>query len=276
MFFFIFLFVKFLFAQNSISQCPTYCKPGTYFPDDESKIKRNEFGLYSYRQEECESGYYCPGDGTRRECEDGYFSEPGSEECLKCGCMDGSICQKKTVVNETMNEIIQAGHCFNNVLCRAGYGYYDDEDDHKICYPCWRNRYSPGNDSTCLKCPEHSLPNADHSKCERCPIGSELKWGECLQCKEGHFYDTITMECKLCPDGTHQPNEGQTFCIPCPEGLYPVSTRKWCTTKEEVERWENRIIFNDDPPKYHKLPIDFNNIFFSYDKDEENNKSVEL
>ena len=274
----IFLFIfTLVFVQNGVFARPPFCEPGTYFSDDESRHKFDDYdGDYSYDQEECESGYYCPGDGTRRECPDGYFSEPGSEECIECGCKDGSICQKKTVVNETTNEIIQAGHCFNGVLCRAGYGYYNDEDDKEICYPCLNGYYSPGNDSPCLECPEHSLPNDDHSKCERCPSGTEIRSGKCRPCFRGRYYDNSTLRCQFCPGDLYQPKKGQTECIPCPEGLYPIPTKTECMTKLDVEIWKNSASLGMHNPVEERLSQNIDCDLLIYDKDEEKNKSAEL
>ncbi|XP_012938062.1 sushi, von Willebrand factor type A, EGF and pentraxin domain-containing protein 1 [Aplysia californica] len=53
----------------------------------------------------------------------------------------------------------------------------------------------------------------------RCPEGSVLVNGTCVNCPVGTFYHVVNRRCEDCPQGTYQPLEGHNTCLRCPDNM---------------------------------------------------------
>ena len=175
---------------------------------------------------ECESGYFCPGDGNRYECPDGYYSIERSYECIKCGCVKTNECYKGNFIDNKTGIEHYTGECKTKSKCQPGYGY---DKETKACLKCEYGLYSKGGKNECQKCRKTKVPNKDQSGCEECPFryGNVFNY-ECKICSIGTYYNTKTKLCERCPERSIQPSEGQLECIKCPDGLYGNENGEKC------------------------------------------------
>lgn len=56
-----------------------------------------------------------------------------------------------------------------------------------------------------------------------------------VPCSSGNYYNKDSGECELCLIGQYQPDEGQTFCLTCPQDL-PVTNGPGAILSSECKR----------------------------------------
>ena len=182
----------------------------------------------------CPAGYWCPEQGTVRQCTDNAISLPGSfkaENCSLCEngwfkngnlscrqCLPGYVCPTSTV------ESICTSGSYAPALGTA-------------CITCAVNSYSSGNASTsCTPCAANSVSVAgavDESMCAcndgyyklgltktcaLCPAGSSCSNNLIQQCPTGKSSSPGQSTCIDCGQGTYQPTVGGSVCLSCPAG----------------------------------------------------------
>nr|XP_002738967.1 PREDICTED: uncharacterized protein LOC100369241 [Saccoglossus kowalevskii] len=144
----------------------------------------------------CPSGYYCP---------------TGSDEPEPC--IPGMYCQT-------------AGLAFPTGYCYAGY-YCNHTSDTPDQHDCPPGHYCPVGTDIPFPCPSGtytgSYLNIDVIDCVNCTAG---KYCEAiaspydLLCPPGHYCPIGSWEPLLCPNGTFQPQSGQSECGECPAGFF--------------------------------------------------------
>ena len=173
----------------------------------------------------CESGYYCPGDHKEYECPDGFYTDFGQYECIKCGCDN---CLKKDIVNETTGDIIKnAGYCPKEGSCYPGYGI---DTYTQICELCLPGHFSEGGNNTCQSCHGASIaPEAGQTKCQPCPEGYAVEGvhTECVECPPGNCI-RLSGTCVKCSGNTISREYGSRECIKCGEDEHPNEDHTEC------------------------------------------------
>ena len=191
------------------------CNQGSYVSEDKMSCKP------------CESGYYCPGDGTKKQCSAGYYCPAGASEQTKCEA--GYYCPAGAE-NPTV--------CPAGASCSGGGSYT----------PCTGSKYqSSGGQGVCLSCEKGKytskktgdVGNTQCSSCEAgyyCPDGNNRK-----ECSAGYYCPAGASEQTKCPAGakcsksgqtapeyctgsSYQDTEGQTSCKTCSAGSYTSGT----------------------------------------------------
>ena len=90
----------------------------------------------------CDAGYYCDGDGTRKLCVNGGYSEAGQSSCTRC----------------------PAGYYINDakelVACDAGY-YCTGDGSRKACST---DSFSATGQKSCSKCPDGYVKSSTNTE----------------------------------------------------------------------------------------------------------------
>ena len=166
----------------------------------------------------CESGYYCPGDGKKYQCPDGYYSIFRDKECTKCGCKKSKSCIKATKTDNKTGITVYAGQCQRKSPCIKGYGY---DKETNTCLKCKGQRYSEGGYNECKRCRVHEIVSKELDRCIECPPGKiSIANIFCFPCKKGTFYNNETKTCEFCEEGYYNDKYGQFSCQKCPDGMY--------------------------------------------------------
>ena len=120
-------------------------------------------------------------------CEPGHYSKLGEADCKPCPA--GSYC----------------------------VGGQEAASDPK---PCLNGYYSSDGQIKCTKCPSGYICKVKTTAgIMKCPPGYIAKNGvTCEICPKGRMCPFPEFESIPCPTGTYAPQEGMSFCAPCPHG----------------------------------------------------------
>ncbi|CAH1797049.1 unnamed protein product [Owenia fusiformis] len=165
--------------------CPRghYCPPGSPNPVPcDGGQYCDKVGL-SQPTGNCSAGFYCNGTSDvpdQHECPEGHYCPVGSP--LPVACPPG------TYINSTHN---------------------DDETD---CVNCTGGMYCMGSGNV--------KPDAPCLQGYYCPGGQAADSAPELLCWIGHYCEEGTVLPVACPNGTFQPNSGNSDCVLCSPGYY--------------------------------------------------------
>ncbi|KAL3801129.1 hypothetical protein HJC23_002422 [Cyclotella cryptica] len=169
------------------SAVPTYISEGYYANEDDPITAKTS-------QDLCPPGYYCPGDGLRHECHEGYFGENTGLISETCDgpCKAGYYCPR----GSTSSHQTPCGNV--TVVCAEGSA------EPQLVLSGYYSASSGDNITEELR---YAGPNSTQDISLRCEVG--------FYCKNGVKYQ--------CPGGTHGSTEGASDvsnCRPCAPGFY--------------------------------------------------------
>ena len=103
-----------------------------------------------------------------------------------------------------------------------------------LCEPGWA-----GVLGFCDPCPGGHFSSADHSSCDKCPVGSVSTNGiQCTECAAGRSPNADQTKCNLCEDGLYSADGVR--CLECWENAESLPERTWCTCSAGSEpNWDN-------------------------------------
>eukprot|EP00960_Hanusia_phi_P077080 768646-Hanusia_phi.AAC.18 len=161
----------------------------------------------------CPAGFECPSPTSRIQCSAGYVSPSKSMSCLPCP--SGFSCP----FGDQPDAIIPCSPGFfsngaQNACTRCPAGFFCNNAS-KPPVPCPNGTYSAESSTFCTTCPQgHYCNDSSHDP---------------IPCSPGSFNNlsgSISLDsCVICPRGKIAPNQGASFCIPCPAGYSCASPR---------------------------------------------------
>lgn len=151
-------------------------------------------------------------------CPETARSEAGSAECTSC----------------ESGFVRSCGKCV-----RCPPGSYVRRYGDCSCEKCDRNYIaSSWNTKYCDRCPDGTVPNANHTKCvpAKCPDGYQHDGYECLPCDYNTYRNGSMLSCQECPFGSVSNNfkRPSPKCTQCPAGSYTTDLLSQTYTFEQV------------------------------------------
>ncbi|XP_076444633.1 uncharacterized protein LOC143282756 isoform X2 [Babylonia areolata] len=239
-------------ASTSVSDCETYCDPGS-----EKNVVTGECdvcprGYYKHNEDDvfmectpCHTDYVTPMNAstskdncTVRNCTEGYYIEGDScqpcdfgqfqplrwqSSCLPCGSDKntsrlGAVTEKECILSCPVGKE-NIGGTEDCIECRQGY--YKDEEGQTLCTQCPSGNVTRFNGST-------SQSDCSLRACKPGSYADSSRGGECTECGYGEFQPQKWQEqCKQCQSGltTYQLGaDHETLCLKdCPSGQQLVN-----------------------------------------------------
>ncbi|OAF67213.1 Thrombospondin-4 [Intoshia linei] len=145
----------------------------------------------------CETGFACPGDGTRIQCTGNEYTFGHSTSCLTCllgwSCANGIA---KKCGKGQISECVGTGcsnvckNCLDGYACNGG-----------ISTKCSPGTYSSTTRDECIPCKAGTFQSLE---------GKKL----CNACDNGHFSITGSIKCSSCPSGQYA-SANKDSCLLC-------------------------------------------------------------
>ncbi len=185
-------------AAESTCDITITCNPGFY---------KNANGTCTA----CESGYYCPGDNSRKTCPPtASGSDNGRDEIGDCyiSCTAKSISGGTTTVVNAHEYYSGSAYraCTYNVNCNAKYGAAGNKTANPTCTECAVGKYSAGGASACVAC-TNKIANSSYTSnaaSNSCP------W----VCDSGYNLTSQNVCAQLCRAGITQLKMGNGITVP--------------------------------------------------------------
>ncbi|KAL4218881.1 Polycystic kidney disease protein 1-like [Mactra antiquata] len=207
-------------------------------------------GKYCYNgMYECETGYYCPGQGLGIQPHHGYYA-PNSGMSAPLKCPKGTYQSKNNLNVSEWTAITMCTPCPQRKYCDEP-GLPGPAGNCHDGWFCIVNETSPQPDGQFCPPGQYCVqglmrecqvgyyqPKEAMALCFECPVGSYCNdtglanvSGTCEPGWDCYFTVTMPTICPAghmcndgnkvrCPRGYYQPNTGQSFCHPCPVGYF--------------------------------------------------------
>ena len=231
------------------------CDKPLQFSNSPGSTKCRECSLGSYLSrsksycKKCPCMTYGGKDGQCHKCKHNWYSDPGSEKCIKCPPYQISFRQYLYSCKGQYGcrscggyKVYKNGLC---VWCDGPMEYNDEYGDsysvckqcpigsipnsaHTKCIPCHPGTYGTAEGLVCIYCHKESMLYTDESgatTCKTCPLGTYSIRVGCKKCSKG--YRGTSKGCEKCTSG-YSDIEGATACKSCPRDMRPSFSSIQC------------------------------------------------
>ncbi len=251
------------YAHSNASGCIPckenfYCVSGIRHPCPVGKDSKGELERESQNEcEDCEIGYYCPGEGNPTlPCPPGKFGKTGisisrgsqAASCSTCPrghycsgaaskipCPSGKYGEELSWTNVSQCEACTSGYFCTGTTgsrsaCVAGkYGNQTSQSAETSCKNCTRGHFCSGGGQDIQPCTPGKYGKTgdinrvdETTSCDDCPRGCFCRGTTHNEsCMEGTYTNlTKQSKCKACQSGYYNFKRGQTKCIQCERGYF--------------------------------------------------------